>query len=123
MNLIVVVGFYLEWKKQKKMKNNQMNIGFDLSKTSLVRWPVSGKIWKIEEHIQGSIQFVVGVDEDVLFHSVFYDVEIREILLEIEFKELRKEYEVMIFDFKEIIGMKKLWFLFQDEDCNRFIFI
>jgi hypothetical protein len=75
------------------MKNNQMNINLDLSKTTSVETPSGGKIWSQGVILRKVSRFVVGADEDALIPiPVFYDVESGEILIETLPKELRKEY-------------------------------
>ena len=64
------------------MKNNQLNVNIDLSKTTSVETSTGGKIWSQGVIIRKVSRFVVGSDEDALIPiPVFYDVESGEILL------------------------------------------
>ena len=75
------------------MKNNNLNLNIDLSKTTSVETPSGGKIWSQGVILRKVSRFVVGSDEDALIPiPVFYDVESGEILLETLPKELRSEY-------------------------------
>lgn len=76
------------------MKNNQMNINLDLSKTTTVETSTGKKVWSQGVIIRKVSRFVVGADEDALVPiPVFYDAETGEILLETLPKELREEYK------------------------------
>jgi hypothetical protein len=75
------------------MKNNQMNINLDLSKTTTVETSTGKKVWSQGVIIRKVSRFVVGADEDALVPiPVFYDAETGEILTETLPKELREEY-------------------------------
>jgi hypothetical protein len=75
------------------MKNQQMNINLDLSKTTTVETSTGKKVWSQGVIIRKVSRFVVGADEDALVPiPVFYDAETGEILLETLPKELREEY-------------------------------
>jgi hypothetical protein len=75
------------------MKNNQMNINLDVSKTTPVETSTGKKVWSQGVIIRKVSRFVVGADEDALVPiPVFYDAETGEILLETLPKELREEY-------------------------------
>ena len=75
------------------MKNNQMNINLDVSKTTPVETSTGKKVWNQGVIIRKVSRFVVGADEDALVPiPVFYDAETGEILLETLPKELREEY-------------------------------
>jgi len=76
------------------MKNNQMNINLDVSKTTPVETSTGKKVWNQGVIIRKVSRFVVGADEDALVPiPVFYDAETGEILLETLPKELREEYK------------------------------
>lgn len=76
------------------MKNQQMNINLDLSKTTTVETSTGKKVWSQGVIIRKVSRFVVGADEDALVPiPVFYDAETGEILLETLPKELREEYK------------------------------
>ena len=75
------------------MKNQQMNINLDLSKTTTVETSTGKKVWSQGVIIRKVSRFVVGADEDALVPiPVFYDAETGEILTETLPKELREEY-------------------------------
>ena len=75
------------------MKNNQMNINLDVSKTTPVETSTGKKVWNQGVIIRKVSRFVVGADEDALVPiPVFYDAETGEILLETLPKDLREEY-------------------------------
>ncbi len=75
------------------MKDQQMNINLDLSKTTTVETSNGKKVWSQGVIIRKVSRFVVGADEDALIPiPVFYDAETGEILLETLPKELREEY-------------------------------
>jgi len=75
------------------MKNQQLNINLDLSKTTGVETSTGKKVWNQGVIIRKVSKFIVGADEDALVPiPVFYDAETGEILLETLPKELREEY-------------------------------
>jgi hypothetical protein len=75
------------------MKNQQMNLNIDLSKTTSLETATGGKVWNQGVIIRKVSKFVVGAEEDALIPiPVFYDPETGEILLETLPKELREEY-------------------------------
>jgi len=75
------------------MKNQQMNLNIDLSKTTSLETATGGIVWNQGVIIRKVSKFVVGAEEDALIPiPVFYDPETGEILLETLPKELREEY-------------------------------
>ena len=54
------------------MKNNQMNINLDLSKTTSVETASGGKIWSQGVIIRKVSRFVVGADEDALIPIQYF---------------------------------------------------
>jgi len=75
------------------MKNQQLNINLDLSKTTGVETSTGKKVWNQGVIIRKVSKFIVGADEDALVPiPVFYDAETGEILLETLPKDLREEY-------------------------------
>jgi hypothetical protein len=75
------------------MKNQQMNLNIDLSKTTSLETATGGKVWNQGVIIRKVSKFVVGAEEDALIPiPVFYNPETGEILLETLPKELREEY-------------------------------
>jgi len=75
------------------MKNQQLNINLDLSKTTGVETSTGKKVWNQGVIIRKVSKFIVGADEDALVPiPIFYDAETGEILLETLPKDLREEY-------------------------------
>jgi hypothetical protein len=63
------------------MKNNQLNLNIDLSKTTSVETPSGGKIWSQGVILRKLSRFVVGSDEDALIPiPIFYDIKPSRIL-------------------------------------------
>ena len=76
------------------MKNNQMNINLDLSKTTSVETPSGGKIWSQGVILRKVSRFVTGTQEDgIIPVPCFFDVVTGKVLVELLPKELRAEFE------------------------------
>lgn len=77
------------------MKNNQLNLNIDLSKTTPIKTSSGGQVWSQGVILRKVSKFIIGADEDALIPiPVFFDQQTNEICLETLPKELRQEYGI-----------------------------
>ena len=75
------------------MKDQNLNINLDLSKTTPVEPSNGGKVWTQGVILRKVSKFVTGTHEDALIPiPVFYDAATGEICLDTLPKEIREEY-------------------------------